>query len=150
MNELIFKGKVRKGQGRFSKLIIPTKSMLTNRPETWPENLCPGSLNIGISDLGYPDDFNIHEGVKELDAGCFKPVFIIPENKIPTNDKGDAQVWRAKLIIKSTGTIVPCWVLRRICSGIKKQLEIVSEYNLRDTYGLIEGQEVEVILYYES
>ena len=75
----------------------------------------------------------------------------IQNNKLrPKQDnphRGDAQVWRTALIAEHLQEPYDCWVLRRIGSGIKRQLEIVSDRMLRRELGLIDKMNVIVHLY---
>lgn len=156
MKEIIFKGKIRDGRGNFSKMKIPGRSSLPIAPNDWPEVICPGSLNVKV--MEYPEELeSLGPGnhIQKLDNGLFQPAFVIPHDRIIGNtirpilhapENGNAQVWRAKLAVAQTGIQFPCWVLRRIGSGVAKQLEIVSEDHLRSKYGLGNGDKVFVSL----
>lgn len=127
-------------------------------PSDWPEQLCPGSLNVLIDDDGYPPDFWDRcngTGVKKLDSQCFRPAYVIPRECIKNNKlkatpelpvRGDAQIWRAELRSVRHSTAAHCWLMRRFGSGLGKQLELVADVKLRDKLGLQERDAVEVIV----
>ncbi|MEX1098581.1 MAG: hypothetical protein WED34_21220 [Planctomycetales bacterium] len=147
---LTFCCSVKKGIGKHSDLRIPGTNELPDAPSDWPTTLQPGSLNALIDDNGYPDGFESlgsGPGMKKLDDGCFEPEFVIPKDKIKNNSKGDAQVWRACIVVNATGEEIACWALRRIGSGIKKQIELVSAVHLRNTFRLGEDAKVTVRLF---
>ena len=156
MRELVFTGDVRSNMGKFSNMRIPGRKELPQAPENWPLTLCPGSMNIGLSDDGFPAKFQAlgeKEGVKKLDEGNFVPEFIIPYNDIANNSlapkagsplRGYAQVWRAIITVPVSGRSAECWLLRRIDSGIKRQIELVSEKRLKTELGVDDGAAVVV------
>lgn len=143
-DELIFEGYVRSGQGGFSKMVIPGKTDESYFPEDWPAELALGSLNVRIT--GYPAEFQQRgwgTSVALLDSRLFQPAFVLPgrailNNSIPAHPSdtrtGDAQVWRASF--ERQDVAHPCWVLRRLGSGYRDVLELVSEVRIRDRFGL--------------
>lgn len=157
---ITFKGKIVSGQGDHSKFGIPGKKNVSDAPVDWPENLCPGSLNIEISANEIPKELdNLGPGIliKKLDNGILKPAFVIKQNAIlnntigpdkppPRNGRGDAQVWRAKINVLKTNQNFACWVLRRLDSGMTKHIELVSSVNLRKILNLVDGDDVLVSL----
>lgn len=155
MTKITFRGTVASGIGRYATLSIPGRSRLDGAPPDWPEALYPGSLNIRVS--AYPSDSEGHaliNRVEELDQGRFAPTFEIPRQSISNNQLGprpglprggDAQVWRAELLIESDGRVICCWVLRRFGSTVGEQLELVADRRLRDE-GLPDGCRVGVVL----
>lgn len=142
-DHLEFMGKIVNGRGHHAELGIPGRILLPNAPEGWPEMLCPGSLNVLVN--RYPQEFRargLPDSVRTLDSGGFRPAFAIPprlmsNNKlIPTSDapsRGTAQVWRAT--ITANGITAQSWVLRRIGSGLRDELELVSSEALRAVLG---------------
>lgn len=159
MDALTFHGHIEPGVGRYSKMTIPGRAAFPDAPNDWPETLQPGSLNVKISADGYPKELLSRcngELVQKLDSQMLSPEFEIPRNAIQNNklkpkpDKprgGDAQVWRASLIVPNRQVPFDCWVLRRFGSRIREQLEIVSDIHLRTELGLVNGTAVVVHLY---
>lgn len=159
MDVLTFRGHVGRGRGGHSKMVIPGRLALPTAPHDWPDRLHPGSLNVKIAEDGYPVQLLQRcpgTLVEKLDSQIFAPAFEIPRDLIENNGlgpkrnmprRGDAQVWRAELVIATRAYPVDCWVLRRFCSTIKRQLEIVSDKHLRAEFGLDDGAEVTVKLH---
>ena len=158
MASLTFEGKISSGRGTHGELEVPGRDKLPNKaPKEWPSVLCKGSLNICIRQDGYPDLFEEHgleKTVKSLDKRPIESSFEIDQGEFGNNklvpaaemqEKGSAQVWRALLITKEQE--IGCWVLRRYGSGLRNELELVSEEHLRTEYNLEDGQEVRVSLY---
>lgn len=153
-----FKGKIISGQGDHYDLGIPGKNELSHAPEDWPKTLCPGSLNVEISIEDLPKELdNLGQGtlIKKLDNGILKPTFVIEQKAIlnntigpkgPVKGRGDAQVWRAKIIVEKSKEIYDCWVLRRLDSEMTKHIELVSDKYLRETLKLSDGDRVLVSL----
>ena len=150
----IFKGQISKGIGRHVELYVPGRDELENCHPDWPRKLQPGSLNVRISPDGYPDIFN-EAGhrltVKSLDNRIIKCAFEIPHISfgnnllLPTKQKptrGTAQVW--SVLLEANGHSVPCWVLRRIGSGLGDVLEVVSHLYLRATFDFENGHNAEL------
>lgn len=158
MENIEFKGKIVSGQGNHSNLVIPGKNKLSYAPEDWPDILYSGSLNVEVFINELPKDFDsLGPGnlIKKLDNGILKPAFVIKQNEIinntigpggPVRGRGDAQVWRAEIIIFKTKQKFKCWVLRRLDSGMTRHLEIVSDVSLRHTLSLQDGDDVCVYL----
>jgi hypothetical protein len=156
MRELVFTGEVRSNKGQFSDMEIPGRGQLEQAPDDWPTQLCRGSFNVGISDGGFPDGFDElgeGEGVQKLDRGSFAPEFLIPHNRIRNNSlkprkgmplRGHAQVWRATIELPGRQPPLACWMLRRIGSTIKRQIELVSDTHLKTTLDTDDGQTVVV------
>lgn len=153
-----FKGKIVSGQGNHSDLGIPGKNKLPHAPEDWPQILCSGSLNVEISAEDLPKELeSLGDGVliKKLDNGVLKPAFVIEQKAILNNTIGpncrvegigDAQVWRAKLLVEKSKKTYDCWVLRRLDSGMTRHLELVSDKHLRKTLNLLDGDMISVLL----
>lgn len=138
---------------------IPGRSALVEAPIDWPEELCPGSLNVLIDT--YPDGFSPpigrDRGAYQLDDGSFGPEFIIDGNLITENMlrhegmPAAAQTWRALLHIEERCEAIACWVLRRFGSnvGVGKGgnvLEVVAKNHLRSVLNLENGQRVNLEL----
>ena len=156
--QLVFMCCVQRGIGCHANLKIPGRHELRDAPGDWPRHLCPGSLNCLIRDDGYPADFERlgkAEGIAKFDEGLFAPEFVIPQASIGNNTleptsilpkKGTAQVWRAVLRAVISGKEERCWMLRRIGSSIKRQVELVSSVRLRDVLALNDGDPVAVTI----
>ncbi len=156
--QIEFKGKIVSGQGNHADLGIPGKNKLSHAPEDWPVTLCPGSLNVEILIDELPKELDaLGQGtlIKKLDNGILKPSFVIEQKAILNNTigpnglvkgRGDAQVWRAKIIIEKSKETYNCWVLRRLDSGMTKHVELVSDVNLRKVLNLVNGDQVFVSL----
>lgn len=160
MRTLEFTGKVRSNKGRFHEdMVVPGRVALSSAPDDWPTELASGTLNVQINDEGFPDDFGEigdGRGVKKFDEGRFPPAFVIPQSEIIGNTlkpkegkphRGTGQVWRAELRNLTTGESAKCWMLRRINSGIAAQIELVSEYRLRDRLRLSDETPVRVTVF---
>ena len=157
METIAFEGKITSGVGRHIELHVPGCEDLPQAPKDWPAVLCKGSLNIRIDPDGYPELFEeigLPNSAKSLDKKPIECSFEIGQFEfgnnqlVPTDEmpqKGSAQVWRA--ILTTTEQRIACWVLRRYGSGLRDQLEIVSDAHLRTDYGLTDGQEVQVCLH---
>lgn len=155
MDEIVFQGVVSSGVRCPVDLHVPGREALAHADYDWPLTLQPGSLNIRID--GYPPQFTekgLTANVSALDSALFIPAFEILRNQFGNNmltpvpgtpRRGDAQVWRAK-IVTDISEIGACWVLRRFGSGVGEQLEFVADRRLRD-HGLYDGQRVNAILY---
>lgn len=149
-----FKGKIVSGQGDHSDLGIPGKDKLSHSPEDWPKNLCRGSLNVEISSGVLPKELNnLGEGtlIRKLDNGILKPAFVIEQKAIlnntigpngPVRGRGDAQVWRAKILVEKSKETYDCWVLRRLDSGMTRHIELVSDKHLRTILNLQDDDKV--------
>lgn len=156
MDRLVFLGHVRSGVGRYKDLVFPSRDLLSQAPPDWPQQLYPGSLNVRIREDGYPPEFSrlgTLPGVCRLDEKRFQPTFVIPRDRIANNllgptprhqDGGDAQVWRAQITVVDSGAAESCWLVRRIGSGLSKDLELVSHKFLRLELDLVDGTAVRV------
>ena len=142
---LLFIGEVVKGIGRHQELGVPGRSFLPGAPSDWPEQLFPGSLNLRVT--RYPDEFDSRQLTRQvsvLDHCGFEPAFVIPWDAMRNNQlipdaerprRGRAQVWRSTLMLDGQPERA-CWVLRRIHSGLRHDLEFVSETGLRRHFGV--------------
>lgn len=157
MESIAFEGKIASGVGRHVELQVPGREALPQAPKDWPIALCKGSLNVRIHPDGYPELFQeigLPQTTKSLDQKPIECSFEIGQSEFGNNrlaptdgmpHKGSAQVWRA--ILTTNEQEIVCWVLRRYGSGLRDQLEIVSDAHLRTDYGLTDGQEVQVCLH---
>ena len=157
MATLRFNGIVRSGIGKFSgQLTLPTRLELSAPIRDWPDAPQAGSLNVRMQPSGFPSEFLKVFGqvdVRNLDSRRFAPEAELKWHEIGGNtlppvpdrsDRGNAQVWRAILRNLNSGFERPCWVLRRIGSGLSQDLELVAGEKLRDSLGLVDGTPVEV------
>jgi len=131
------------GIGRHSDLVVPGRVEFDCASADWPERFFAGSLNVRI--LRYPDEFLRHGlrlSMDALDSGVFEPAFTIPHSQMLSNkltpvphnrDRGNAQVWRASLSANNLSLV--CWVLRRIGSQLKQQIELISQVGMRTELG---------------
>ena len=144
MDKLEFEGTVINGLGKHRELLVPGRSFLPQAPPDWPETFQPGSLNLKVT--SYPPVWRrrgLGNSVKELDSGIFLPQFVISQNQLGNNllsptpakpKRGIGQIWRASLA--ANGGELDCWILRRIESGLRDVLELVSGYPIRSRMGL--------------
>lgn len=144
MEKLEFEGIVVNGQGDHNRLFVPGRSLLSESPQDWPETLHAGSLNVRIA--SYPlawRERGLAASVRVLDTEVFPPLFLIPRDQIRNNQltptpskprRGIGQVWRASLI--ANGGELDCWILRRVDSGLRDVLELVSGEPIRSRLGL--------------
>jgi len=156
MHSLSFKGRITDGIGRHSELYVPGRDEIRQAPEDWPVNLQKGSLNVRIFPDGYPPQFaerGLPNSTQTLDQQLIEPAFEIAQAEFGNNQlrqhpgmphRGSAQVWRAVLTVN--GQQHRCWVLRRYGSGLRDQLELVSDVHMRSAFGLMNGVAVEVVL----
>lgn len=131
---------------------MPGASRISVPIQDWPEVLAPGTLNIRIT--SFPEEYLAVFGgpsVRHLDSRRFLPEAElafeeIEGNTLPPNpsrpDRGRAQIWRANLHKVSSGGERLCWVLRRIGSGLKDDLECVAGESFRAALSLANGDEV--------
>jgi hypothetical protein len=161
MQKILFKGFIVNGIGKHNELYVPGRKELPESHPDWPVKLCSGSMNVRVNHSGYPREFRENgwmRTVKALDTAKFKAPFGIRQDQFGNNrlkptgsmqNRGDAQVWKATL--KAGGQSIPCWVLRRFGSGLSRELELVSDMSIRETYGFTVDREwpCEVELYGE-
>jgi hypothetical protein len=157
---LTFEGIIRSGKGKYAELQIPGRSQIAQAPLDWPETLFKGSLNVLVHPRGYPSLFaerKLPNSTTSLDAECFPPAFVIRHDEIGNNrlrpepsnpKKGSARVWRA--LLRANGCEIRCWVVRRYGSGLKEQLELLSQEHLRSRYSLQNGHRATVMLSYTA
>jgi hypothetical protein len=156
MKEFEFRGVITNGVGKHVELHVPGKSEIEHSHAKWPGELHKGSLNVRISKDGYPDLFDelhLEKSTRSLDSKCIPATFEIGQAQFGNNQlrataemphRGSAQVWQANL--KTPEKNIACWVLRRYGSGLRDQLELVSDVHLRTKYQLENGTEVIVAL----
>lgn len=164
--ELSFEGQIAGGVGKYAELHFPGTEELPEAPDDWPASLYPGSLNMVVSEEGYPAGFVAPEmggnGVRDLDSGEFAPAFVIPGGLIGGNrlltpndpKRGSAQVWRATVRVARDAHAYDCWVVRRIGSRVGKGLvgnvlEMMSDKRLRTELGVggPDGERVSVTIF---
>lgn len=146
MGKIKFTGSIINGRGGHVELYVPGRDELPDAHPEWPLKLCPGSLNIKVDSDGYPSEFNkygLANSVKSLDTALFKAAFEIKQDQLGNNkltptdaipNRGDAQVWKS--VLKANNKVISCWVLRRYGSGLAWELEVVSDINIRNEFGL--------------
>lgn len=148
IKQIKFFGKVCDGAGRFSKENI-IKPFNKTCKSGWPTDFEPGTFNIRVDDTNWPDaqglDFRT-DGLWCMDRNThFKPAHYLPYTYIPNNTLnpnnkgqygGDLQFWRAILKIGNSSEIIKCYMLRRVRSGYKDKIELVSGLHIRKTFNI--------------
>lgn len=159
MLHLDFKCAVGDGMGQYSLLGFPSRNEYANLPEGWADEMQPGSLNANIEE--FPADFDeLADGqgydVQKLDDSGFKPAAIIPAELIennalqprPSNPKrGQAQIWPCEVSVIGTSKTFNAWAVRRNGSAYTDVIEIMSDQHLRKTYGIKNGDRLNVRLF---
>jgi hypothetical protein len=127
------------------------------KPEDWPAQLAPGTVNVEVSI--FPEGFaetGEGEGLGRLDAGKFRPALVIPQRKIvgstltPDADRptrGFAEVWHADLQVIGTGLETMCWAMRIIGSEATRTVQLVAEEDLPSRLSLADGATVKVTIW---
>src|SRR6266481_9828293 len=86
MRKLEFIGTVQTGRCRFAhEMVIPGRDSLFLKPDDWPRQLAPGTLNIKVNDDGFPpgfDEIGKGEGLTKFDEGNFGRALLISPWKI--------------------------------------------------------------------
>jgi hypothetical protein len=144
---LVFTGQIIVARGGHAKLGVPGRQEVPDAPSDWPIRLFAGSLNVLIRHDGYPEELScrvIPKTITFLDSGIFRPAFVIQQRLMQNNALnpqntgvargGEAQVWRGELHARQRR--IHCWILRRIGSGLDREIEIVSSEGIRDSYDL--------------
>lgn len=159
--ELRFSGLVCDGAGRFAEEInIPSPVEALRSVEGWPCELEKGTFNIQVEKAGWPDfeglDFSA-SGVQCLDrSAAFAPALYLDHSFVPNNTLnpgnkgtfgGDLQFWRAELSIDNRPDIIRCYMLRRVRSGYRDKIELVSDIHFRSKYQVRNGQRVSLVVY---
>jgi hypothetical protein len=148
---LTFRGRVTPGIGLFSlQIVVPGRAQLgADAPPDWPALLSPGTLNVRVSSNGWPDAIDQRRQIEQVDNGEFRPALVIPHQRIENNTLGPreghplcgtGQAWRAEFSIRDQKA--SCWILRRIGSGYRDVIELVSDSNLRAKYSLTDDDSV--------
>ena len=158
MRKLEFIGTMQTGRCRFAhEMVIPGRDSLFLKPDDWPRQLAPGTLNILVNDDGFPvgfEEIGKSEGLTKLDEGNFGRALLISPWKIAGNTikddsdnptRGMGEIWRAELQVIATGRATKCWMFRRIGSDITSEIELVAEENLRTRLSLSDGTPVKVV-----
>ncbi len=158
--EICFNGKVCDGAGLFSKEIeLPSPKELSDLGN-WPDVFAPGTFNIQVTGSSWPEiaglDF-ASQGVRCLDrSSIFVPAAyldysVVPNNTLNPGNKGefggDLQFWRAVLQMSDISESLYCYMLRRVGSGYRNKIELVSNIHIRNTYKLFNGHPVKLTVY---
>ncbi|MCK2151213.1 hypothetical protein MYE70_19275 [Marinobacter alexandrii] len=159
--QLDFSGKVCDGAGLFSKqIIIPSPVEDLKSVKDWPSELVRGTFNLQVEKGGWPDvqgfDFKA-SGVQCLDRSqAFPPALYLDHTFVPNNTLhpgnkgkfgGDLQFWRAKLSIDGVAVPILCYVLRRVGSGYRDKIELVSDIHIRSEFQVENGSRVNLTVY---
>lgn len=160
---LIFEAEVRKGEGRFSRMVFPNRNEIDGKPEVWPETPQPGSLNCTITK--FPDNFAEAAGpgdrIAALDTGIFTPAMEIPRDDIENNvvrpwgpednqRKGIAQVWQCAVTNLDTGEEFEALHVRRIDGSYPPfhgVMELMADRKLRDAHDLKDGTRLQIKMF---
>lgn len=159
--ELRFSGLVCDGAGRFAEEInIPSPVEGLKSVRGWPCEIVKGTFNIQVEGAGWPEceDLNFSGGgVQCLDRSpVFPPALyldysFVPNNTLNPDNKGefggDLQFWRAELGIGNSSEIIRCYMLRRVKSGYRDKIELVSDVHFRSEHQIINGQRVNLVVY---
>lgn len=157
---LEFEGRYTRGIGCFSKCIqMPGQCEVTKTIDGWPANVHPGTMNVKIDPAGFPhaltSRFNT-KSIGHLDSRLFKSITEIPARDIGGNtlsptitcpDKGNGQVWRARITKLMSWDSRDCWLFRRIGSGYTDILEFVAGESLSTALELSHGDSVRAVIY---
>ena len=76
------------------ELIIPGRDALFLKPDDWPTQLAPGTVNIEIN--SFPEGFaeiGEGEGLARLNAGKFRPALVISQRMIIGSTSIDQSRW---------------------------------------------------------
>jgi hypothetical protein len=158
MQMLTFVGTYSSGASRFAKeidlsaTIGPLKEI-----NGWPHSLVPGTFNIDIDESNWPVipdlDFNT-SGVGCLDRShSFPPVVYLDYSVVPKNTLnpeksgefgGDLQFWRAIMRINQANEPLNCYMMRRVRSGYRTKIEVVSDVHISTKYELVHGHAIEL------
>jgi hypothetical protein len=142
------------------QLVIPGRDELFLKPDDWPTQLAPGTVNIEVGN--FPDqlaEIGEGEGLARLDKGKFRPALVIPQRKIigstlsPDSDhptRGFAEVWNADLQVIGTGQEATCWAIWIIGSDATRIIRLVAKEDLRSCLNLADGTEVKVRIWEEE
>lgn len=159
-DHLEFFGTYQNGAHRFAvEIQIPGQCEWTNRIQGWPVIPHPGTMNVNIAADGFPKSFVARFGaksVKHLDSRLFRSVAEIPAHAIGGNtlpptidrpDRGNGQVWRARITKVASQQSRDCWLFRRIGSGYSTVLEFVSSESLSAALVLSPGDPIATVIY---
>lgn len=157
---LEFSGRYAKGATLFSqKIQIPGQCEINKLIDGWPASVHPGTMNVKIDPEGFPPALISRfrtKSVKHLDSSLFRPITEIPAhaiggNTLPPTDtwpeRGNGQVWHARITNQKSQNIRDCWLLRRIGSGYADVLEFVAGESLSTALGLSYGDPVRAVIY---
>jgi hypothetical protein len=157
MRKLEFTGTV---QANDRELVIPGRDDPFLKPDDWPTQLAPGTVNIEVGTFSNAiTEIGEGEGLAKLDAGKLRPALVIPQRKsvgstlTPDTDhptRGFAEVWRADLHVVGTGQETTCWAIRIIGSDATRTLRLVAEEDLRSRFNLADGTAVKVTIWEEE
>ncbi len=128
--------------GNFGKFIKDNQAVFEKYFRT---NLFAGSLNIQVS--------NAPRLQSDLDDGKYEPAFTIPRSELVGMPAyiGAGQAWVARIKSEKLPDPILCWIFRRIGSQVPERIiEVLAEDGLASTYGLDNGDHVELTVYYEN
>lgn len=156
-----FEGKVCGGAGLFAKENkIPSPINELSGLGEWPDTFEPGTFNIQVAASKWPEIHGLDfpsRGVSCLDrSSIFPPALYLDHSNIPNNTLnpnnrgefgGDLQFWRALIQLEGISENVYCYMLRRVKSGYRDKVELVSNIKIRSTYNLSDGHPVELTIF---
>jgi hypothetical protein len=130
-------GGPKKTCGKFAGWVTENQGILR---KYFKADLFPGSVNVDIDSF----DGNLH---RQLDRSEPRPAFTIPFRELRDMPLylRDGQAWPVLLSAARIPDRHPCWVFRRIGSKVDfNVLEIVSTIRIVDTFGVRDGEEMEL------
>lgn len=134
-----FPGKFKIGEGTCGKFNLFVNDNEAVFEEFFKAKLFPGSINIGINSTSL---------TKDLDNGKYQPDFVIPRERLTgqwmKDYLGNGQAWKCELISPKLPSGLNTWIFRRINSGYKDVIEILSTEQLVKPYSLLNEDEVTV------
>ncbi len=153
ISKITFFTQVCSGAGLFAKEIaLPSPNPALTCISDWPNEFAPGTLNLKIDTLKWPNVAGLNfqnEGVQCLDlCPLFKPALYLDYTTVLNNTinptshdefAGDLQYWRAELQLKGQRETIRCYMLRRVRSGYRDQIELISDIHLRNMFSLENG-----------
>ena len=156
--EITVDGFYASGSNRFAvEILLPGKDVIGI--EEW--SVVKGTFNVRVA-----EESLLHCGllgvdtkkVKALDRNPdFKPAAYLRYDAIPNNTLypgsngrseycGDLQIWRCCLSLPRRDMNVDCFVFRRVDSGYRYIVEIVSDTHISSRYGVNHGEPVSLTI----
>lgn len=162
--KITFVGKYGGGASLFaSENVLPNPIEELSQIAQWPHSFVPGTFNIDVDVSKWPQIEGLNfrlRGVTCLDrTDLFQPAAYLHYTTIPNNTlnpmkngeyAGDLQFWRAVLRLQGIEETVNCYMLRRVKSGYRNKIEVVSDIHFKDTFQIQHGHYVELTVFSKS